>query len=284
MIATLLLVVTAALAYPVPRLMARRHRYRRAPRAALVAWQAVSLAAVVAALAAPVALIPELTDGEITLPRNAPLLALVAGVSGLILGRLIVNGHLVGTRLRAVRRQHRELVDIIATHQGSRTRVLAHPMPTAYCLPGRRSRVILSEGTLATLPPDQLQAVIEHELAHLHGRHDLLLEYFTVIHEAVPPVIRCEEAMSEVRLLIEALADRRAVRSVGEHTTARALVNLARAQAPEGALAAGGSEAPTRLRLLAAGYAPAPMRAVMYLYAGSLLALPLGLLAVAWLR
>lgn len=284
MIPALLLVVTVVLAYPVPRAMAHWQRYRRAPRAALVVWQAVSAAAVLAALAAPVALIPEFVEGDIEVPRHLPLLAAVGGVSGLIIGRLVVSGHVVGTRLRSLRRQHRELVDIIATHQDKRTRVLAHPTPTAYCLPGRNARVILTEGTLAALPPEQLRAVLEHERAHLRGRHDLVLEYFTVIHEAVPAFMRCHEAMAEVRLLIEALADRRAVRTVGAPATAHALVALAQARAPEAAMGAGGGGAPTRLRLLAAGPAPVSMRAVMYAYAACLLALPLVLLTTAWVR
>lgn len=264
--------------------MSRWRSYRRAPRAALVVWQAVSASAVLAALAALVSLIPELIEGDIVLPRHAPLLAAVGGVSGIIVGRLVISGHVVGTRLRSLRREHRELVDIIGTHQDARTRVLSHPTPTAYCLPGRRSRVILTEGALEALPADQLRAVLEHEQAHLRGRHDLVLEYFTVIHEAVPAFARCHEAMAEVRLLIEALADRRAVRLVGAPATARALVALARARTPDAAMGAGGAEAPTRLRLMAAGPAPAPLRAVMYLYAASLIALPLGLLALAWLR
>ena len=73
--------------------------------------------------------------------------------------RLLVSGHRVGTRLRAARADHRDLVDIIAQHDRDRVRVLQHPTPTAYCIPGRRARVVLSQGVLDALPPDQQDAL-----------------------------------------------------------------------------------------------------------------------------
>ena len=141
-----------------------------------------------------------------------------------MLASLLLSGHRVGRRLRILRARHRELVDIIARHDGQRTRVLAHPTPTAYCLPGRHARVVISQGVLDQLPDEQVQAILAHEEEHLRARHDLLVEFFTVVHQTVPPVLRREEAMREVRLLIEALADRAAVRVAGELPTARALL------------------------------------------------------------
>ena len=84
-----------------------------------------------------------------------------------------------------MRTDHRELVDIVAQHD-QRMRILQHPTPTAYCIPGRQSRVVLSQGVLDALPADQLEAVVAHEEAHLRGRHDLLLEFFSVVHSSVP--------------------------------------------------------------------------------------------------
>ena len=81
--------------------------------------------------------------------------------SAAMLARLLWSGHRVGTRLRSERRRHRELVDALGTTHdsaatsrwpGGEVRVLAHPTPTAYCLPGRRHRVVLTEGTLLALP------------------------------------------------------------------------------------------------------------------------------------
>ena len=72
------------------------------------------------------------------------------------------------------------------------------------------------------------------------------------MHSSVPEPLRSPPALGEVRLLVEALADRAAVRHSGELATARALMTLAGSQAPEAALGVG-TTAPVRLRLLADG-------------------------------
>ncbi|WP_353952133.1 M56 family metallopeptidase [Knoellia sp. S7-12] len=298
----LVAVVFAALA---PRLMARLTLFRRSPRAALVAWQAVSLAAVIAALCAAPAAIPYLTrtewfacsgDCAATITwiqtRRWLVFGVAAAVTLFVLGRLMLSGHRIGTRLRAARARHRELVDVLAepisfsSQSGRRAdgiRVLDHATPTAYCLPGRRSRVVLTQGALAALPADELDAVLVHERAHLRGRHDLLIEYFTVLHHSVPDPVRSPEALREVQLLVEALADRAAVRQSGPVTTARALMTLAQGRAPEAGLAAGGhGTTAARMRLLADEPLPAVTVAVMYAYAAVVLVLPLALLWLAW--
>jgi Zn-dependent protease with chaperone function len=269
------------LAWVAPGLMARQKRLRRAPRAALAAWQAVTLGGVLAALAAAPAAVPLLLDGA-DAAAHLDLVVPAILVSGLVLARLLWAGHNVGTRLRRVRSDHRQLVDIIASHErDERVRILQHPTPTAYCIPGRQSRVVLSQGVLDALPGDQLEAVVAHEDAHLRGRHDLLLEFFSVVHEAVPGPLRSDAALAEVRLLIEALADRAAVRRSGEVATARALLTLAGSRAPEAALGAG-TTAPVRLRLLADGPPHPALSVLAYGYAALAGTLPVLLLLLAW--
>lgn len=300
MIALSLALLAVVLAGVAPRVMARLEWFRRAPRAALVAWQSVSLAAVIAALAAAPAAIPYLNRGywfacnsqncdRIVAwheGRRWIVVVIAAVVTLAVLGRLLLSGHRIGTRLRAARRRHTELIDVLGDPRedgDTQLRVLAHATPTAYCLPGRRSRVVLTEGALDALPADELEAVLAHERAHLGSRHDLLLEYFTVLHESVPGPVRSPEALREVRLLVEALADRAAARATSPVSTARALMSLARGQAPEAALAAGGDGATVaRMRLLAADPAPSWGVALMYLYAVAVVALPLTLLWLAW--
>ena len=288
MSALLLVLLAVALSGLAPRLMARLVSFRRAPRAALVAWQAVSLAAVLAALGAAPAAIAHLTALQ---TGRWLVFGVAAAVTLLVLGRLLLSGHRIGTRLRAARARHRDLVDILATPspvaeregRADGIRVLDHATPTAYCLPGRRSRVVLTQGALATLPADELEAVLAHERAHLRGRHDLLLEYFTVLHHSVPGPVRSPEALREVRLLVEALADRAAVRATGPLVTARALMALAQGQAPAAALSAGGDGTTVaRMRLLAADPLPPVVAAGMYAYAGAVLVLPLALVWLAW--
>ena len=257
--------------------MARLKGFRRAPLEALVVWQAVSLAGIVSALAvAPAAVATE------DLPPWAEATAL--GLSAGMLLRLVWSGHRVGTRLRTQRREHRELVDVLGTAAEHDVRVLAHPTPTAYCVPGLRRRVVLTEGTLAALRPEELAAVVSHERAHLRARHDLVLEFFTVLHEAVPRRLRADAALREVRLLVEVLADRAARRETGPVPLARALVALAGGAHPDatlGASSAPGSVAAARMGLLARDEAPWVLRAGMLCFAAAVLAAPLLVLAAA---
>ncbi|PRY55665.1 Zn-dependent protease with chaperone function [Knoellia remsis] len=300
MYALALALIAVVLAAVAPRIMARLKVFRRSPRAALVAWQAVSLAAVLSALAVAPAAIPFLTRTHTIAcaSEECPsavaawrtqwwaVLVVAAVVTFAVLLPLLVSGHRIGTRLRAARTRHTELVDVLGDpreEDGTQLRVLAHATPTAYCLPGRRSRVVLTEGALTALPTGELSAVLAHERAHLRGRHDLLLEYFTVLHHSVPGPVRSPEALREVRLLIEALADRAASRASGPVETARALLTLAHGQTPVAGLGAGGQGATAaRMRLLADRPLPAPVVALMYLYAAAVVALPLTLLWLAW--
>ncbi len=268
------------LAWVAPGPMARQKRFRRSPRAALVAWQAVSAGGILAALAAAPAALPLVLRGDDP-GTHLRLVVPAVLVSAAVLVRLLWAAHNVGRELRRVRADHRQLVDIIATHDRERVRILQHPTPTAYCIPGRQSRVVISQGVLDALPGDQLDAVLAHEEAHLRGRHDLLLEFFSVVHRAVPGPLRSQEALAEVRLLIEALADRAAVRRSGEVATARALITLAGSRAPEAALGAG-TTAPVRLRLLADGPPPVALSGVAYGFAAVAGFLPLLLLVAAW--
>jgi Zn-dependent protease with chaperone function len=221
--------------------------------------------------------------------RYVWLVAIAGAVSGLVLARLLVSGHKVGRNLRVIRRRHRELVDLLAAHDDRHVRVLEHPTPTAYCLPGLSRRVVLTQGTIDTLAERELDAVLAHERAHLAARHDLILEFFTVVHEAVPPFVRSETALREVHLLIEVLADRAAVREVGPVPTARAIVDMAGAGgSPAGAMAMGSSPSAARVRIGLLEPAriwglPVPLvSALMYLFAAVLVAMPVTLLTMAF--
>ena len=129
--------------------------------------------------------------------------------------------------------------------------------------------------------------MLAHERAHLRARHDLILEFFTVVHEAVPAFVRSDAALREVTLLIEVLADRAAVRATSVLATARDRRDGHRGQA-RGHPGHGG---------FALGCAPAPRPAhprpsrrnaasrsgdLMYLFAASIVTMPVALLVVAW--
>ncbi|MGZ4485686.1 MAG: M56 family metallopeptidase [Nocardioidaceae bacterium] len=282
---TLLLSVLAVLfAWPAPVLLARLTPLRRVPRAAVVLWQAVALAAVLSALGAGLSLVTgsALNRGAGPVSHVAAAVALL--LTGTVLARLLLAGHRVGTRVRGLRRRHRALVDLLSADDAG-VRVLDHPTPMAYCLPGHHSRVVVSAGARAVLAPAELAAVLAHERAHLRARHDLVLEAFTVLHEAFPRVVTGEAALREVRLLVEVLADRSARRRTGARPLVRALVALADGRAPDAALGAAGAGAGLvqRVELVRDATDHRALASAVYAAAAAVVGLPTVFVALPWL-
>ena len=90
--------------------------------------------------------------------------------------------------------------------------VVDHPAAAAYCVPGLRSAIVISAGTLDLLDQAELAAVLAHERAHLRARHDLVLLPFTALLRAFRWSAVAREANRQVALLVEMLADDRARR------------------------------------------------------------------------
>ena len=287
----LLGLLAVLLAGPAPTLLARLHRTRVTPRSAMVLWQAVALAAVLAALGAALSLVTG------TAWRRTPDLApyAIAGVAllvaGLVLGRLLLSGHLVGTDLRALRRRHRDQLDLLARADArlpgpAAVRVLEHDLPDAYCVPGRRAeRVVVSVGALDRLSADEVTAVVAHERAHLQARHDLVLEAFSVLHHAFPRWVSSAAALAEVRLLVEVLADRAAARDGRRSALGSALVTLAegRASGPDFALAAAGPDLLVRVRLIGDRGPHRLQSALLLGLAVAVLVVPTAFVVLPWL-
>jgi Zn-dependent protease with chaperone function len=300
-------ILAVLLAGPVPALLARATWPLRAPRATVVLWQAITLAAVLSAFSAGIAIASRLlmpgTNGRPTASIVSgigrlgwPLWSLYVGVFALTVligARLAVAvlGVAVATRRR--RAHHRMLVDLLGVardpvpaHIGTRPRdlrVLEVAQPLAYCLPGVRSRVVVSEGTLSTLTDAEVAAILTHERAHLRARHDLVLEAFTAVHTAFPRLVRSASALDAVQLLVELLADDAAVRAAGRTPLARALVTCAAGRPPTGALAAGGPSTVLRVRRLSGRGNSLALSAATYLAAAAVLVVPTVALAVPWL-
>jgi hypothetical protein len=114
--------------------------------------------------------------------------------------------------LRARRRQ-RELLSLLG-HGDPKVPgalVVDHPAAAAYCVPGLRSRIVVSAGTLELLDQAELAAVLAHERAHLRERHDLVLLPFTALLRAFRWSPAARDAAGSVALLLEMLADDHAV-------------------------------------------------------------------------
>jgi Zn-dependent protease with chaperone function len=296
-------IVALLLSGPVPAMLARAQWPLRAPRAAIVLWQSIALAAVLSAFSAGIAIASRLfvpgPDGRPTATITSEIDALgwpvwtayvVVFVLTLMIGaRLIASvvGVAIATRRR--RAHHRMVVDLVGAHHcrpftQNGLRILDVAQPLAYCLPGVRSRVVVSEGALNTLSDNEVGAILEHERAHLRARHDLVLEMFTAVHAAFPRLVRSANALSAVRLLIELLADDAAVRAEGPTPLARALVACASSRAPSGALAAGGPTTVVRVRRLGGKPNSRILAAGAYFAAAAVLVFPTVALAVPWLN
>ncbi len=149
--------------------------------------------------------------------------------------------------LRARRRQ-RDLLTLLA-HGDPKVPgalVVDHPAAAAYCVPGLRSRIVISAGTLELLDQAELAAVLAHERAHLRERHDLVLLPFAALLRAFRWSVVARRAESAVALLVEMLADDHALRHRPARELATALIRVGAAGSPvpSGALAAASSGRP----------------------------------------
>jgi Zn-dependent protease with chaperone function len=290
-------IVALVLSGPVPAMLARATWPTRAPRAAIVLWQSIALAAVLSAFSAGIAIASRLfvpgTDGRPTATITSEIEVLgwplwtvyviVFAVTLVIGARLTFAVVQVAVATRRRRAHHRMVVDLVGKSQGNHLRILDVAQPLAYCLPGVRSRVVVSEGALNALADNEMAAILSHEHAHLRARHDLVLEMFTAVHAAFPRFVRSAHALHAVRLLIELLADDAAVRAAGPTPLARALVACASGHTPSGALAAGGPTTVLRVRRLGGRPNSRVLAAGAYLAAAAVLVVPTAALAVPWL-
>jgi beta-lactamase regulating signal transducer with metallopeptidase domain len=288
---------------------------RRSPAAAILLWQALGLAAGLAAVGTLVSL--GLPGGGIGVARSVlhvgSALTGSAGRFPVAFGPIgTMPAMLVALRLTCLaaglallaslcwvliassaavlqaRRRQRALLALLA-HGDPKVPgalVVDYPTVAAYCLPGLRSPiVVVSVGTLELLGRGELAAVLAHEHAHLRERHDLVLLPFTALRRAFPRSVICADAHRAVALLVEMLADDRALRGRPARELVSALVRFGTAgacPAPAGALAAAEGEVAARVTRLLQPVRPlpAPAIAAVCLAAALLVAVPVALLII----
>lgn len=231
----------------------------RAPALGIVVWQVLTASVLMSVSLAGLALALPLLPGTASLATlleacSAALqnhyrtpgglgmsvagAVLVVGVVGRIVYCLVAEGRTI----RGARSKQRQGLALSAHRDDAwDISVVDHATPAIYCLPGRRSGVIVTTGARATLDDDQLRAVIAHERAHLHGRHDLVLGLSGALVRAIPRLACLRIGDSELTRLVEMRADDVALRTNDRITLARALVNLAQGHTPAGALGANGA-------------------------------------------
>ena len=294
---------------------------RRSPAAAILLWQALGLASGLAAVGTLIGLaMPAsnagvvrsvlqvgalLRSGEVfrlfglfgmfgmfgrqaSMPTVVVAVRLTCLAAGLVLLALLC-WVLVAVSVAAVqaRRRQRALLRLLA-HGDPKVPgalVVDYPSAAAYCLPGLRSQIVVSVGTLELLGRGELAAVLAHERAHLRERHDLVLLPFTALRRAFPRSATCTDAQRSVALLVEMLADDRALRGRPARELVSALVRFGTAgtcPAPAGALAAGEGEVAARVTRLLKPVRPLPTAVVLAICLASalLVAAPITLLVV----
>jgi len=288
---------------------------RRSPAAAILLWQALGLASGLAAVGTLIGLaLPASTAGVVLSVLRAGALIRAGDVFRLA-GMFGADGStpviIVAVRLTCLaaglallaslcwvlvaasaaalqaRRRQRALLTLVA-HGDPKVPgalVVDYPTAAAYCLPGLRSQIVVSVGTIELLGRGELAAVLAHERAHLRERHDLVLLPFIALLRAFPKSATCTDAHRAVALLIEMLADDHALRARPARELVSALVRFGTAgtcPAPAGTLAAGEGEVAARVTRLMLPVRPLPTAAVLAicLAAALLVAAPITLLVI----
>ncbi|HJT91201.1 MAG TPA: M56 family metallopeptidase [Mycobacterium sp.] len=269
MIAPVTLLLFAVMANSVgSRLLRDAAWTRRSPALAIMVWQALTVSIVMAVFLAGLALVfPSIpasasVAGFIEACASAlrqqyltPGGQALGAVGGFVAVAVAVRTIYFGAAgFRAVRSsratQHLNLAVTSQPHPRWAVSVVEHDVAAAYCVPGRRARIVFTSAAMAQLDDGEVDAVIAHEHAHLHGHHDQVLAMFGALRRAFPRLAAMSIAVVEVAHLVEMRADDVALRGTGRFSLAKALVGLSEAPVPAGAVAASGS-ALARLQRLA---------------------------------
>lgn len=195
-----------------------------------------------------------------------PLFALVAW--------LVVDSGRRGWAARQVRTRLRlgtSALGVCTTFEDrANVHILQHDHPVACCLPGRghRARVVLTTALWTVLDQHQIQAVVEHEVAHLRGRHHTGVLWAEVVCLAARPLGLLHHYPDQVARLSEMSADDSASAKTSPHAVASALLTLGVAGSHQvgvrpAALAMSGDADLERIRRLAGQPLRPPRRAEM---------------------
>ncbi|HEX6869541.1 MAG TPA: M56 family metallopeptidase [Micromonosporaceae bacterium] len=251
-----------------PGRLARARWTRRAPGLAVLAWLTLAASVLLAAMLgfATLAVPPEALGHDLSDLIHECILHLrldygaaggtIAGTVGAlgvcaILGRLALTGGARAWHIHQVRRRQRRLLALLGSTTGDGVVIVASNRPAAYCVPGRRGRIVLTDAVLSQLAPDQLAGVLSHERGHLNGRHHLLVGATATLRRAFGFVPAFQLAQEQIADLVELLADDAAAASCRRDRLAAALLALAGGGVPAHTLGAAGASAVSRAHRLA---------------------------------
>ncbi len=271
MIVALALLGYAALLLTVGAAALARARWpESAPRLAIAAWFALTGSAVVSVLAGGLALMVPTVRVSADLagllaacvmalraqyahPGGAALTGAGAVLALTVLARIAWCTARALALAAGARRRHRLRLSLVGRPDPRLGAVIVrHHEPTAYCLPGHGSRIVVTTGAIDALDEGQLRAVLAHERAHLRGRHHLLVTLAGALHAAFPRVPAFRIACEQVARLAELRADDAASAAAHRLAVAGALLSMG-AGVPAAALGAAGTADAGRVRRLIDG-------------------------------
>jgi Zn-dependent protease with chaperone function len=170
-------------------------------------------------------------------PGGATVAGLGLVLAGAVLARTAVTA---AAHLRVAGREarrHAETARLVGhPEQGLGATLVDHAQPAAYCVAGRHPTVILTTGAVRALDPDQLDAVLAHERAHLAAHHHRLRAMARIGRQVLPFLPLMREADMQIARLVELHADDKATRARDPGALAAALVILATSASPAPAL------------------------------------------------
>ena len=160
------------------------------------------------------------------------------------------------------------------------TDLIEDSRPVAYCLPGRRPRIVISEGALRLLSSPQTRAVIEHERGHAHEHHGLVMLPMLGLRKIFAWVPYARLAPDQIASLLEMSADEYSARCNDPLNLAAALVRMAASDhVPSCALGATGNAIPMRVARLLDGSRNSQRTAIgSSVVAGVVISAPLALM------
>lgn len=123
--------------------------------------------------------------------------------------------------------------------------------PMALSIGGRPGVILMSDAIRSHLTPTEVAATLEHERAHLRGRHHGLVAITETLAAAFPVAPLLRNAPSAVKDLIELAADAQAARRCGPAAVCEALSRFTGQPVPTVGLAMAGRLTGTRLHRLA---------------------------------
>ncbi len=256
-----------------PRCLMQATWPARSPALGMATWQALTCSVFFSLFLAGITLaVHDVPEGPwlvnwlhecsaLAIDRSAVHWGSILPFVGLLLTSFLL-GSLTWAAIRIQRSQRREtarqleLLDLVGTaHSEPDVVVLHHSIPAVYCLPGPRRRVVVTDGAIAALTKAQMGQVLAHERAHLKARHHVVLGCAEAFERVLRGRLGSGVARSRIAELAEMHADDAADRS-HRMDLATAMLVLAGASNPIGALGAGGS-AVSRIERLATPSAPA---------------------------